>query len=596
MHPRRSRSGFSLITTVIGVAIFAMLGIAAYDLEVSSTKALRAYREKEDVAALADQYIEIARNLPYSEIGTVNGNPHGVLSDQPSPLSVTYNGNSYQIYYAVEYVDDPADGTAASSTAFDSAPNDYKQIKVYVKNSQDGLVVPFTTNVVPLGLEGLASGGALSLQVINADGLPVPGASLTITNSSVSPSINVTRTANASGNWIEVGLPDSVSSYQITTTKSGYSTDQTYASTVGNPNPVKPNATISNGQVTQVSFSIDQESALTLNTVDQTCQPLSGVGLELRGTKLIGTPSAYKFDNTYTSNSSGQVALNPIEWDTYTPAITSPSYMIYGSSPIQQIDLLPGTSQQSTLVLGPSTSNSFLVIVKDASTGNPIQGASVELIKSPSYDSTLLTAGSILYQNDWSGGSGQADFSASNEYASDDGNVDTGVLPTGVRLRKIGSSYVSSGSLTSSSFDTGTASSSYTTLFWNPTSQSASTSVELQVATNNDDATWNFVGPDGTASTYFTTPGTTINAAQSNNRYFRYKLYLATTGTSTTPVVSNVTANYVSGCASPGQAMFAGLSSGSNYSLIVSMAGYQTQTISNVNISGYNSLQVQLSP
>ena len=166
-HDRHIR-GFSLITTLIGVAIFAMLGIAAYDLEISSTKALRAYREKEDVVALADQYVEIARNLPYSEIGTVNGNPHGILADSPSPLTLSYNGNSYQIYYAVEYVDDPADGTAALGT--DAAPNDYKQITLYIKNTQDGLLVPFTTTVVPQGLEGLASGGALSLQVINANG------------------------------------------------------------------------------------------------------------------------------------------------------------------------------------------------------------------------------------------------------------------------------------------------------------------------------------------------------------------------------------------------------------------------------------------
>src|SRR6201999_4084866 len=105
--------------------------------------------------------------------------------------------------------------------------------------------------------------------------------------------------------------------------------------------------------------------------------------------------------------------INPLEWDTYTPSVTSPAYMIYGSSPIQQIDLLPNTQQSSTLVLGPATTNSFLVIVKDSSTGNPIQGATVQLEStSPSYNSSELTAGSILYQNDWSGGSGQANFTA----------------------------------------------------------------------------------------------------------------------------------------------------------------------------------------
>jgi len=587
---RSQRAGFSLITTMIAVAIFAMLGVAAYNLEVASTKALRAYREKEDVAALADQYIEIARNLPYSEVGTLSGNPHGVLPDQPNELSLTYDGTKYELYYFVSYVSDPA----ASTT--DSGDEDYKQVKVYIQNPQDGLTVPFETNIVPLGIGGV-SGGALSLQVINADGQPVPDASLTITDTAVTPNINVTRTANSNGDWVEVGLQNSANSYHVVATKSGYSTDQTYASSQTNPNPTKPNATIANGQVTQVSFAIDQESSLTVNTVNQTCQPISGVGLQLQGTKLIGTsPNVYKFSNTYTSNSSGQVALNPIEWDTYTPSITTSSYMIYGSSPIQQINLLPNTAQQSTLILGPSTTNSLLVIVKDSSTGNPIQGATVQLEStSPSYNQSLLTAGSILYQNNWSGGAGQYNFSTSTEYYSDSGTVDTQTLPTGVRLEKVGGSYALSGSLISSSYDTGTASSSYTTLFWNPTSQGASTTVKFQVATNNDDLTWNFVGPDGTASTYYTTPGTTINSAQSNARYLRYEAYLSTVSTSTTPVVSNVTVNYVSGCASPGQAMFAGLSSGSNYELIVSMPGYTTQTITGINISGYNTLQVQLS-
>ncbi|MDR3570948.1 MAG: prepilin-type N-terminal cleavage/methylation domain-containing protein [Candidatus Pacebacteria bacterium] len=591
----RPQSGFSLVSTLIAVAIFSMLALAAYNLEVISTKALRAYREKEDVAALADQYIEVARNLPYSQIGTISGNPHGVLPDLPNLLTVSYNDTKYQLYYDVTYVDDPADGTAASGT--DPAPNDYKQVKLYVKNPVDGLMTTFLTSVVPQGLEGLASGGALSLQVINATGQPVPGASVTITNSSVSPAINVTRTTDSTGHWIEVGLPDSTNAYHIVATKGSYSSDQTYPSSVNNPNPVKPDATISNGQVTQISFSIDQQSSLTVNTVTQSCQPLPSVGVQISGTKLIGTnPNVYKFNTSYTSNGSGQVVVNPIEWDTYTPSITSASYMIYGSSPIQQINLLPGTAQQSTLVLGPSTTNSLLIIVKDAATGNPIQGASVELKStSPSYDSTLLTAGSILYQNDWSGGSGQYDFSTTTKYAQDDGNVDTQTLPTGVRLAMIGGSYAPSGQLTSSSFDTGTASSSYTTLFWNPTSQNASTSVSFQIATNNDDQTWNYAGPDGTASTYYTVPGTTINAAQNNARYLRYRMYLSSMSTTTTPVVTNVTVNYVSGCASPGQAMFAGLSSGSNYTIVVSMPGYQTQTISNVNISGRNTLQVQLS-
>lgn len=590
---KRREIGFTLLSTLIAVVLFGLMAYSAYSVAAASMRGMRTYREKAAVSALANQYMEIARNLSYSKIGTLNGNPSGLLADQPNALQIIFNKVTYKIYYEVTYVDDPADGTALAAT--DPAPNDYKQVKVIINNPITGLTIPFITNVTPKGLENLASGGALYLKVFDAVGQPIAGATLQITNSSTTPVINLTRTTDSAGNWIEVGLPNSSNSYHVVATKSGYSVDQTYPISVQNPSPTKPDATISNGQVTQISFSIDKQSSLNLTTADQYCQPISGVGIALQGSKLIGTPNVLKFSNTYTTNGSGQVSLNPLEWDTYTPGITTSSYMIYGSSPIQQIAILPSASQVATLILGPTTNHSLLVIVKDAGTENPLEGATVELKNTGlSYDVTKFTAGSILYQQDWSGGSGQSNFVSTNAYYADDANVDTLIVPTGLRLKKVAGNYSSSGDLTSSSFDTGTASSSYTTLTWNPTSQSASTSLSFQIATNNDNATWNFVGPDGTDATYFTAPGTSIHTSNNNARYLRYKAFLSTASSTITPVLSNVTVNYVSGCFTPGQIMFAGLQANNTYQVVVSLSGYQTQTISNINISGYNVLQVLL--
>jgi hypothetical protein len=387
----------------------------------------------------------------------------------------------------------------------------------------------------------------------------------------------------------------SANSYHIVALNSGYSTDQTYPSTGPNPNPTKPDATVLVGQSTSVSFSIDQLSALTLKAVDQTCRPVSGADIQLKGAKLIGTPGVLKFDQTFTTDGVGKIVINPIEWDTYTPTPKG-SYMLYGSSPLQQINLLPNTAQQSTLMLGPATSNSLLVVVTDASTGNSVEGATVTLRNSGiGYSASKLTAGSILYQEDWTGGSGQEDFLAANKYASDSGTIDTQTQPNGVRLAQVSGAYVSSGSLISSTFDTGTASTTFSTLTWNPQSQSASTSVMFQLAANTDNATWNFVGPDGTASTYYTVPGTTIHSVLNNKRYLRYKALLTTTSTTTTPVLSNVTINYMSGCYTPGQSMFAGITQTGGYQVEVQMPGYQTQTISNITLSGQQTLRVQLS-
>ena len=593
MRTRRS-GGYTIISALTTIAILGLISIAVFSAINSLMQGSLTYRERVVISALADQYLEIARNMSYSTIGTLNGNPHGILPDLPNAKTVTVNGTTYLIYYVVSYVDDPSDGTIALGT--DPAPTDYKQVKLYIKNTKTGALTPFVTNIVPKGLEGLASGGALSVKVFDAVGVPVPNATLTITNALVTPSINLTRTTDASGNWIEVGLPNSVNGYHIVATKSGYSSDQTYPSTMQNPNPIKPDVTISNGAVTALSFGIDHTSAVTFNVVNQLCQPISGIPFELRGSKLVGTsPNVLKFDNTYTSDSRGQILLPLLEWDTYIPSINAPLYSVYGSSPIQQISVLPNTSQQSTFILGPSTPNSLLVIVKDQSTGQPIENATVELLSASfSYDSTKYTEGSVWNQSDWSGGSGQADFTDHTRYYQDDANVDVATLPTALRLKQFGGVYNPSGTLESSTFDTGTASTTYTTIGWDPQSQTASTSVSFQVAANNDDATWNYIGPDGTASTYYTVPGSSMSAALGNNRYVRYKAYLSTMSTSTTPAISNVSLNYVAGCAAPGQAMFADPSSGSGYQLTVSMSGYTTKIIPNITINGYNVLEVNL--
>ena len=408
-------SAFGLVESLVSIAIFLILCTAVYQMSAAIIKDASVYRENTTVSALVDQYMEIARNVPYSQIGTLSGNPHGVLPDQVNAKSVSFNGITYTIFYEVTYTDDPADGTALLGTDF--ASNDYKQVKLSIVNTITNVTKNFTTTISPQGLENLSSGGALSVKVFDAVGQPVSGATISITNSAISPSINLTRTSDASGNWIEVGLPNSANAYHVTVTKNGYSSDQTYPITGGNPNPTKPDATISNGQITQVSFAIDLKSSLAFNTFDQTCAALPAISIEVRGAKLIGTPAVLKFDNTYSSDANGQISLSAIEWDNYTPAPTGATYMIYGSSPIEQVSVLPNTSQTFTLILGPKTQSSLLVIVKDASTGNPVEGANVHLqTTSPTSDTLKLTAGSIWGQQSWTGGGGQSDFIDTTKY------------------------------------------------------------------------------------------------------------------------------------------------------------------------------------
>jgi hypothetical protein len=192
---------------------------------------------------------------------------------------------------------------------------------MFILNTVTSGVVNFVTSVSPKNLEGLANAGAVLVKVINASGQPVSGATVHFENTSLNPDIVLDRQTNSAGEVIEVGLPASVNGYHLVASKTGYSTDQTYPITSENPNPVKPDATVVNGIVTQVTLSIDLTSTLLVRVNDQSCAPLSGVGVNVTGAKLIGTnPTIYKYNQNHTS-SNGLITISPLEWDVYTPTL-----------------------------------------------------------------------------------------------------------------------------------------------------------------------------------------------------------------------------------------------------------------------------------
>lgn len=104
--------------------------------------------------------------------------------------------------------------------------------------------------------------------------------------------------------------------------------------------------------------------------------------------------------------------------------------------------------------------------------------------------------------------------------------------------------YFSNGEYVSSTFDAG-ATVAFNRLFWTESIALGTTNVEFQIASNTDNSTWNFVGPDGTAATRFSNPaGGTIPLIQTTGRYLRYKVYLSTTDNLATPILYDVKVNY----------------------------------------------------
>ncbi len=102
-----------------------------------------------------------------------------------------------------------------------------------------------------------------------------------------------------------------------------------------------------------------------------------------------------------------------------------------------------------------------------------------------------------------------------------------------------GATYQSSGTLESSTYDAA-ASVAYNYLTFTGTVP-ANTAIQIQIATNNDNTTWSYVGPDGTAATYYT--AASMIPYNTLGRYIRYKAIFTGNG-SVTPILQDITVNY----------------------------------------------------
>jgi len=587
--------GFTLIEALIGVAIFIVITVSVYQAFTMVMQAVSLSRQKIIAIALADEQFEIIRNLPYTDVGIVGGIPSGkILHSQ----TLIRDNISFTVITTIRNIDDPFDGTIGG-VPNDLSPADYKLVELETSCSSclNFQPIRFTSQVAPRGLETASTNGALFIQVFDGMGQPVQGADVHIENNQAIPPIIIDDVTNNDGMLQIVDAPPGVEVYEITVSKSGYSTDCTYLTgDPENPNPLKPHATVALQQLTQISFAIDKTSTLNVSTVNQTCSSISNIDFSLKGSKLIGTnPDVLKYDAAHTTNGSGQKTISNLEWDKYNFLLTDTAYDLAGAIPLSPFVLNPNINQDVKLIVELKNPKAFLVTVKDAGTKLPVSDANVQLTGTD-YDLTLTTGRGFLRQTDWSGGSGQEDFTDSTKYFSSDGNLETANPVGELRLRKVFDQYEPLGYLISSTFDTGSVS-NFHQIIWQPQDQPIEAgldSVKFQIATNNDKASWDFLGSDGTSNTFYTLVNPMINPIHNNDRYLRYKVFLQTTDSDFTPNVAEIAITFTSFCVPPGQVFFTGLTSG-DYDLTISKSGYQifndTITISN-NWQQYEALLV----
>jgi prepilin-type N-terminal cleavage/methylation domain-containing protein len=573
----KKQKGFTLVEVVVGSAVFLVIAIGAYNAYVGLLGLINQGKYRVLAVSLANEQFEIARNMPYADVGIVGGIPKGKLLHEQN---INRGGAMFKVVTTIRNLDLPFDGTFGGSPN-DLSPSDnkYIDITVFCDGCKGMQPVSLTGQIAPKNLETASTNGALLIKVFDSNGQPVQNADIHIVNVATTTTIVIDDVTDSTGSLQIVDVPPGTNAYRITVTKDGYSTDRTYPiGGVGNPSPSKPDATVLLQQLTQISFSIDILGTINFSSVSPTCEPKSGFDFTLRGAKLIGT-NTYKYSANKTTDSGGLLNLNNMEWDGYTIMAIDADYDLAGINPLNPVSLNPGSTQNIQLILVDKDEKSILVTVKDNATGLPVSDAQVILSKN-SFQETKTTGKGYINQTDWSGGVGQSIYSNTTKYWADDGNTDTISSPGDIHLTQVFGAYNPSGYLESSSFDTGSES-NFFTLIWSPTDQpilAGNNPVRFQLASNatiTPTTTWSYIGPDGTNGTYYNISNTPISSNHANNRYLRYKLFLNTETSTVTPSISDTAFTFTSSCTPPGQVIFSDLSSG-NYDLIVTKSGYST--------------------
>ncbi len=556
--------GMSLIDVVVGTALVLIIFLGLFTMLNTSLGISTLVKAESTATAVANNQMESIRSLPYASVGTVGGIPAGTI---PQYATTTEDGISYGVHTFIDYYDDPSDGIGASDT--NGITTDYKRIKVvvsYVYKKQSKQIV-LVSDYIPAGLETSSGGGTLQIKVVDSQGVAVPGATVVITNASTSPTVNLTTFTDTTGT---VSLPGAATStqYAVTVSKSGFSTAQTYARDSNNQNPTPGYLTVVQNQTTTSTFAIDTLGTLTLQTftaATSTSMTSNFTGAQIASTTntvatgtgvvLTGSPGSYSASGTVQSviTSISHLAA----WSTLSVTATKPTNT---QVTIQLVDgngnLVPNTDLPGNLA-GFSTA-SPIDISSLSTTTYPSLAVRATLTTSSNLVTPTVTNWKFVYQS-------------------------SGVPIANVPFTVTGSKTIGT---------TGTGAPIYKTVSSNTTDNSGNVSLPLEWDSYSLAVTGYDVLDACGAPPYALSAGASLTESLTLGSHTSNSLLVNVTDGSgnvvpgATVTVSRSGYNNSGTASSCGNVYFGGLTSATDYTIVISKTGYTTTTTNNVKVSG----------
>lgn len=401
----KKNKGFSLVEVLIAILIIGVAFTGFYTTFSLGARYIGESKNRLGAVALANEKMEIARNLKYDNVGLQGGVPAGNI---PQDEDSSVNGKAYHVHTLIEYQDDPLDGVYPA----DPISNDYKVVKITI-SWQDSRGATQSINsvsrFVPPGLESTVGGAPLAINVKGSDDSPVPQASVHIVNTAVSPAINFTVETDNTGHLMIPAAPDSMNNYQITVSKSGYETVATVDPASVPYTPNYANASVLLNVLNVYDYIQDHLSSLTVQALDYQNNPVPDISFSIKGGKVIGRDTAnvdvVNLNGNGTTDSAGKKEYPNISPGNYTVIMdANADFAFIDYDPSSQLfPLIPETSESYTLRMASKNTDALFLKVIDNATSSPIAGAQVTLTDADSKDvfsGKATSLSGILYYPD----------------------------------------------------------------------------------------------------------------------------------------------------------------------------------------------------
>jgi len=257
----KNQKCFTLIDVLVGIFLMLIVFLGIFGVYQLGFKIIGLNERKITATQIAQGEIEKIRNLPYLDVGIIDANPPFAKGILEQTTTTVLNEIEYKIERAIKLMADEADNP-------ESCLADYKKAEIKVSwSDQFPGQLQMVTDVSPKDKVEEAEVcqeqtiGILSVSVFDALGQMIFSPLIEVFD----PSTGLLKdSATPSDGKYDFIL--SPSSYKVSASKSGYSTERTF-STEEIAIPEKPNPIVLEGEITQISFSIDKVSSFLVKTL-----------------------------------------------------------------------------------------------------------------------------------------------------------------------------------------------------------------------------------------------------------------------------------------------------------------------------------------